>query len=138
MAAHFSHDQLVSALERRFDYQSARSVAAELLGVAGVGKADTYDAAALAKIRAAAETSLSRAAQVLENLPAAHAAHAHSPAASHAAAHAAAPSSAHAAPAPVPSDAAKASANAQTSGEAPIETLAEAAESAEKLEKKKK
>lgn len=61
-----SHEQLLSALERRFDYLSARSVAGELLALAGVAKADAYDAAATAKLRAAAETSLTRAHAVLE------------------------------------------------------------------------
>ena len=72
-----SHDQLLAALERRFDYLSARSVANELLGVAGVAKADHYDAAAAAKLRAAAETSLTRAHGVLEALAAGAPAKAH-------------------------------------------------------------
>ena len=68
--AALSHEQLVVALERRFDYQSARSVAGELLAVAGVAKADAYDAGASAKLRAAAEASLTRAHAVLEALTA--------------------------------------------------------------------
>ncbi len=68
--AALSHEQLVAALERRFDYQSARSVAGELLAVAGVAKADAYDAGASAKLRAAVEASLTRAHAVLEALAA--------------------------------------------------------------------
>ncbi len=67
-SAALTHDQLIAALERRFDYQSARSVAGELLALAGVARADAYDAAAAGKVRAAAETALTRAHGVLEAL----------------------------------------------------------------------
>jgi hypothetical protein len=78
MASHsLSHEHLLAALERRFDYLSARSVANELLSAAGVAKADHYDAAAAAKLRAAAETSLTRAHGVLEALAAGAPAKAH-------------------------------------------------------------
>ncbi len=66
--AALSHEQLLAALERRFDYLSARAVASELLAVAGVAPADAYDAAASAKLRAAVESSLTRAHAVLEAL----------------------------------------------------------------------
>ena len=66
--AGLTHEQLIGALEWRFDYQSARSVAGELLAAAGIAKADHYDGAAAGKIRAAAETSLTRAHAVLEAL----------------------------------------------------------------------
>ena len=66
--ASLSHEQLLAALERRFDFQSARSVASELLTAAGVARADSYDAAAVGRLRAAAEQSLTRANVVLEAL----------------------------------------------------------------------
>lgn len=63
-----SHEAFVAALERRFDFQSARAVATELLALAEVALAETYDIAAVAKLRAAAERSLTRAHAVLEAL----------------------------------------------------------------------
>lgn len=62
--ANLSHEHLLAALELRFDYQSARAVAGDLLAAAGVTKADAYDAAATAKIRAASE-KVPRAAAAL-------------------------------------------------------------------------
>ena len=96
--AGLSHEQLLGALERRFDYQSARSVAGELLAAAGVAKADQYDGASAGKLRAAAETSLTRAHAVLEALavsaPAAPVTPAKAAHAAHEAAHAAEPAEA--------------------------------------------
>lgn len=60
-----THDNLIQAFERRFDYLSARSVAAQVLDTAGIRKADAYDAGALARIGQAIETVVSRPQTIL-------------------------------------------------------------------------
>ena len=44
------YKQLVSALERRYDYHSARAVAAEALELAGLEKRSSYDGKEWAKL----------------------------------------------------------------------------------------
>jgi hypothetical protein len=51
-----THDHLIQAFERRFDYLSARIVAGEVLDNAGVRKADAYDAGAWERILKATES----------------------------------------------------------------------------------
>ena len=70
-ASTLSHDHLLAALERRYDYQSARAVATDLLSIAEVAPAAAYDAAATAKICVAADIGLARAPVALTALYAA-------------------------------------------------------------------
>lgn len=51
-----THDNLIQAFERRFDYLSARILAGEVLESAGVRKADAYDAGAWERIVKATES----------------------------------------------------------------------------------
>ena len=55
MAA-LSHDDLIKALEKRFDYLSARSMAGALLAGAGVDRGDAYDAKAVGQLAEACES----------------------------------------------------------------------------------
>lgn len=64
-----THDNLIQAFERRFDYLSARSVAAQVLDSAGVAKADQYDAGALARIGKAIEANVAQPERILKVLP---------------------------------------------------------------------
>ena len=66
-AAALSHEQLIAAFEARFDFLTARTMLNEVLDSAHVGKAGSYDAAALAKIGTAVE-KLSRSQPILERL----------------------------------------------------------------------
>lgn len=66
-AAALSHEQLIAAFEARFDFLTARTMLNEVLDSAHVGKAGSYDAAALAKIGTAVE-KLSRPQPILERL----------------------------------------------------------------------
>ncbi len=68
-AKDLSHAELVTAFEARFDYQSARIVAGEVLGKAGVAKKDAYPGADLDAVRKAIETALGAAGgRVIEAL----------------------------------------------------------------------
>ncbi len=64
-----THDNLIQAFERRFDYLSARAVAAQVLDSAGVAKTDLYDAGALARIGKAIETIVAHPERILTVLP---------------------------------------------------------------------
>jgi hypothetical protein len=64
-----THDNLIQAFERRFDYLSARAVAAQVLDSAGVAKADQYDAGALARIGKAIEANVAQPERILTVLP---------------------------------------------------------------------
>lgn len=97
-AAALSHEQLIAAFESRFDFLTARTVLSEVLDSAQVGKAGSYDAAALAKIGIAVE-KLNRPQPILERLTGGSAA----PAAKHAEA-APAPKAESKAEAPKPAD----------------------------------
>ena len=125
MAGHaLTHQHLIDAFEHRFDYLSARAMAAEVLDKAGLSKADSYDAAAAARIGMAIEATVPRAASILAALPTAGAA----PAAAAAPAPAAV-----AAPAPAPAaEAAPAEAAAAPATEEAADKSAE-----KKTEKKK-
>lgn len=68
MAATMTHDRLIEAFEQRFDYFSARSVAAEVLESAGVKKSDAYDAGAVTRIAVAVEKGVTRPAAILARL----------------------------------------------------------------------
>jgi hypothetical protein len=61
-----THEHLIAALEQRFDYASARIVAADVLAAAGVPAAAHYNAATAAQIAAAISTQVTRAAGVLQ------------------------------------------------------------------------
>ena len=61
--ANVSHDDLIKALELRYDYLSARTMATALLGGAGVDKAPTYDAKAAASLAAACEAVIGTGAE---------------------------------------------------------------------------
>lgn len=63
-----THDTLIQAFERRFDHYSARAVVAEVLENAGLKKSDAYDAAALARISSAIQTSVQRPESILAGL----------------------------------------------------------------------
>jgi len=52
-ATQTSHQDLIAAFERRWDYASARVMVAEVLATAGVDKAANYDAAALKAVNTA-------------------------------------------------------------------------------------
>jgi hypothetical protein len=70
-----THEHLIAALEQRFDYASARIVAADVLAAAGVPPAAHYNAATAAQIAAAIAAQVSRSAGVLQAMGAsAHAA----------------------------------------------------------------
>ncbi|MSP91632.1 MAG: hypothetical protein EXR79_07490 [Myxococcales bacterium] len=56
MATQLSHDTLISALEAKFDYLTARAVAGEVLDKAGVKKSDAYDSGAAQRIAQAVES----------------------------------------------------------------------------------
>ncbi len=66
-AAALSHEQLIAAFEARFDFLTARTMLNEVLDSAQVGKAGSYDAAALAKIGIAVE-KLNRPQPILERM----------------------------------------------------------------------
>ena len=67
-ASAFSHDQMISAFESRFDYMTARTMLSEVLDKAGVGKSGAYDGAALAKISATVEQAVARPQAILAKL----------------------------------------------------------------------
>ena len=66
--ATLSHDAFVAALERRYDFQSARTVAAELLTAAGLERAAAYDAEAVGQLRAGVSAAVTRGQRVLHAL----------------------------------------------------------------------
>ena len=119
MAGHaLTHQHLIDAFEHRFDYLSARAMAAEVLDKAGLSKADSYDAAAAARIGSTIEATVPRAASILAALPKAGAAPAVAAAPVHAAPAAPAPAAeaapAEAAAAPATEEAADKSAEKKT------------------------
>ncbi len=61
--ANISHDDLIKALELRFDYASARTMAGALLSGASVEKAGSYDAKATASLAAACEAVIGSGAE---------------------------------------------------------------------------
>ena len=63
--ASISHDDLIKALELRYDYLSARTMAGALLSGAGVTKADSYDGKAVSSLAGACESVIGAGAEAV-------------------------------------------------------------------------